>query len=589
MTLPAVAPIALIGAVALTVLLLYLLKPSPRRLIVSSTLIWRRVLRARNRAPDRMRWWISLLLAMFIALGVASALTRPALDALGATAERVVLVLDNSATLATLMSDGQTRWEHAQARAREIIASGGPDSRYLVADTQHSIASPRFEEPVAALQTLAGLRVMPWADPLFPDVLAIREPNLRAWFITDGVAPIQIPPGVETRSVFQIADNVGITAFDVRAVPGDARRHQAFVQVLNASPGAKRVELQVAGVGRSPMIRTLDIAAGTVAGETFDVSTFGGGPLRALVTAPRDALAADDIAFAYLPASRAIRVGLVSAGDAALERTLRLLPRAQLLLIPPQRVNARSGVDVWVFDRYAPAQPPLAPALLFRPPRAQWLPASHGDVGATSVASWVRGHPITDGLSLRDVLAEHALAIQAESPAQVLAADANRRPLILASPSGLRWVEVAFALQDSNLPAQAGFPVFLSNVVDWMTGEPLALKSQPGEVRLPIAGATVVDLQGHAMSTRDALGATLVALDDPGLYAARAGERRLRVAVSVSDPSVTAVNASRLADQPAAPALQARRSNFAPWRALLLAAALLLVLEWWSYNRRLTV
>ena len=589
MTLPAVAPFALPGAAALTVLLLYLLKPSPRRLIVSSTLIWRRVLRARNRAPDRLRWWLSLLLATLITLAVASALTRPTLDALGATAERVVLVLDNSATLATRTSDGRTRWEHAQARAREIIESGGADSRYLVADTQRSIASPRFEEPAAAVQTLSSLRVVPGVNPLFPDVLAIRDQNLHAWFITDGVAAIQAPEGVETRSVFQIADNVGITAFDVRAVPGDARRHQAFVQVLNASPGAKRVELQVAGAGRSPMTRTLDMPGGTLANETFDVSSFGGGPLRAVVSTPHDALAADDIAYAYLPARRAIRVGLVSTGDAVLERTLRLLPRAQLQLVPPQRVSTRSGVDLWVFDRYAPAQPPLAPALLFRPPQAQWLPVSHGDLGATGVTSWVRGHPVTDGLSLRDVLAEHALAIRADAPTQVLAADANRRPLILASASGLRWVEVAFSLQDSNLPLQAGFPVFLSNVVDWMTGEPLALKLQPGELRLPLAGAQVVDLQGHAIATQEALGATLVALEQPGLYTARAGERRLRVAVSVSDPAVTAVNASRLADQPAAPASRARRWNPTPWRALLLAAALLLVLEWWSYNRRWTV
>jgi hypothetical protein len=112
---------------------------------------------------------------------------------------------------------------------------------------------------------------------------------------------------------------------------------------------------------------------------------------------------------------------------------------------------------------------------------------------------------------------------------------------------------------------------------------------QPGELRLPLAGAQVVDLQGHAIATQEALGATLVALEQPGLYTARAGERRLRVAVSVSDPAVTAVNASRLADQPAAPASQARRWNPTSWRALLLAAALLLVLEWWSYNRRWTV
>src|SRR5262249_27616172 len=106
---------------------------------------------------------------------------------------------------------------------------------------------------------------------------------------------------------------------------------------------------------------------------------------------------------------------------------------------------------------------------------------------------------------------------------------------------------------------------------------------------LPLAGAQVVDLQGRAIQTREAMGATLAALDEAGLYTARAGERRLRVAVSVSDLSVTAVKASRPADQPAAPTPPAPGRHFAPWRALLLAGALLLVLEWWSYNRRWTV
>jgi Ca-activated chloride channel family protein len=589
MRFSAIPPLALLAAVAFAVVLLYLLKPSPRRLIMSSTLIWRRVLRSRNRTPDRLRWWISLLLAAAIALSIALALTQPRLDALGGAAQRVALVLDNSATLATLTADGKTRWEHAHERAREVVHSGGAGSRYLVADTQRTIASPRFEEPDAALETLGRLRVVPGGEPLFPDVFAADGTDLRAVFVTDGVAAVLPSPGAETLSVFQVADNVGITAFDVRAIPGDARRHQGFVEVLNASPGAKRVELQVAGAGRGPIARVLDIPGGAVASETFEVSVFESGPLQASVSTQYDAFAADDVAYSYLPASKAIRVGLVTAGDSFLERSLRLLPRTQLRIVPARRVSARSGVDVWVFDRYAPAQPPGVPTLLFRPPHADWLPASDGDLGATAVAAWVRGHPVTDGLSLRDVLAEHALAIRAGARTQVLATDASRRPLILASASGPRWVEVAFSLEDSNLPLQAGFPVFLSNVVDWMTGEPLALKSGPALVQLPLTGAKVLDLQGHTVATREVAGATLVEVERPGLYTATAGDRRVRLAVNVADPAVTAVNASRLAPEPAAPGLQAWHWTVNPWLALLLAAALLLVLEWWTYNRRLTV
>ncbi len=589
MMLSAPPSLGLLAAVALAVVLLYLLKPSPRRLIVSSSLMWRRVLRERSRTPDRLRWWVSLLLAAAIALAIALALTGPELDAIGVPGQRVALVLDNSATLATLTTDGRTRWETAQERAREVVHSGGPDSHYLVADTQRTIASPRFEEPDAALATLGRLRVVPGGEPVFPDVFAADGTDVRAVFVTDGVAAVLPPPGVETLSVFQVADNVGITAFEVRAVPGDARRHQGFVEVLNASPGAKRVELHVAGAGRGPITRVLDIPGGAVASQTFDVSAFESGPLQASVSTQYDAFAADDVAYSYLPASRPIRVGLVTAGDSFLERSLRLLPRTQLRIVPARRVSARSGIDVWVFDRYAPAQQPGVPALLFRPPHAEWLPASDGDLGATAVTAWVRGHPVTDGLSLRDVLAEHALAIRAGARTQVLATDASRRPLIVASASGPRWVEVAFSLQDSNLPLQAGFPVFLSNVVDWITGEPLALKFGSALVRLPLTGAKVLDLQGRRVATREVLGATLVEVEQPGLYTAIAGDRRVRVAVNVADPAVTAVNTSRLAGQPAAPGLQARPRGVKPWLTLLLAAALLLVLEWWAYNRRLTV
>ena len=593
LTLAPAAALALLAAVAAAVILLYWLKPTPRRLTVSSTLIWRRVLRERKRAPDRLRWWISLLLALLIALSVALALTSPEVASISGNAQRIVLVVDNSTTLAALTSDGKTRWDHAIQRARELLGSGGAGSRYLVADTQRLIASPYFEEREAALGTLGRLRVVAGSEPAFPGVVPAGDTDVRTVFVTDGVAALSPPPGVETVSVFQAADNAGITAFEVRALPGDPRRFQAFVEVLNGSLGAKQVELHVAGAGGQPLIRALDMAGGAQTSETFDVSGFEGGPLRASLTMQYDALPVDDVAYSFLPPHKLIRVGLVTAGNPFLERSLRLLPRAQLSVMTPERFHARaqSGVDAWVFDRYAPSQQPGAPALLFRPSRADWLPAQRGDLGETAVSGWIRGHPVTDSLSLRDVLADHALAIRSGAGVTIIASDLHGRPLILASASGQRWVEVAFALGDSNLPLQAGFPVLLSNVLNWMTGEPLAQQSGLGLVQVPVTGAKVFDLQGQKVATRDVPGATLIEAEQPGLYIAVAPDRRVHVAANITDPAVTAINASSLAERPVAPIPQAGAPRWAanPWFALLLIAALLLVLEWWSYNRRLTV
>jgi len=587
--LPPGFALGLLGVVAAAVVLLYLIRPSRRRWTVPSALIWHRVLRSRSRAPDRLRWWASLLLAIAVALMLALGLARPELGAFVGAVERVAVVLDNSATLATLTADGRTRWEHAIQRARQVVHAGGAGSQYMVADTQRLIASPRFEEPDAAIATLDRLRVVPGGHAVFPDVLASANAAVRVVLVTDGVARLPVPMEAEAFSVFQPADNVGITAFDVRAVPRAPRRYQAFVEVLNASPGAKQVELRVAGAGRPSVARVLDIPGGATSSEIFDVFGFDGGPLRASISAQYDALAADDVAYAYLPPNKPIRVGLVAAGDSRLDRSLRLLPGVRVSAVSPQRVGARGDVDAWVFDGYAPERAPAAPALIFRPPPAGWLPASEGELSATAVAGWAASHPVTDGVSLRDVLVERALALRVHGDAQVLASNADGQALILASASGPRWVEVAFALRDSNLPLQPGFPVLLSNALDWMTTEAPALQSAPGLIRVPVAEADVLDLRGRQVPARRLPGATLVEAEEAGVYTATAGDRRERVAVSVADAAVTAVNASRLARDPATTVSPTPRPAFDPWRGILLTAALLLILEWWAYNRRLTV
>jgi hypothetical protein len=120
-----------------------------------------------------------------------------------------------------------------------------------------------------------------------------------------------------------------------------------------------------------------------------------------------------------------------------------------------------------------------------------------------------------------------------------------------------------------------------------MTADPPALQSKPGLVHLPVADADVLDLHGRRVLTQQIPGATLIEAQEPGIYTATAGDRRLRVAVNVADAAVTEVNANR---PPAtAPVWRASHSAVDPWSVILVIAAGLLVLEWWTYNRRLTV
>jgi hypothetical protein len=598
--LPAASAWLLLAGTAGLVVLLYWLKPTPRRLVVASGLIWRRVLESRKRQPERWRWWLSLLLALGIALAIAAALTRPEIAAVSGAASDVVLVIDTGPSMAARGADGRTRLARALERAESIVRASGAGSRYLVADTTRQVVTPALESREEALARLRALAPRAGVQPWFPDVA--QPPGagerLQLWFLTDGVAPFAVPREARVVSAFQVADNLGITAFEVRALPADARRHEVYLEVANGSPGWKRVEVQVAGVGAAPLTRALQLRGGAAASVVLDLSAFREGPLRATLRADADALDLDNTAYTYLPGKGRVRVGLLTAGNPALAQALQLLPRVEVEVVPIERWRDLARFDALVLDRFAPPRPPTVPALLIAPGAAPWLPPSATDVSDTQLERWDGSHPLLASVSLRDVLVDRAPLLKLEAPAggrrprfTPLAHGSRNEPLILATRENPRLALLTFALEASNFAQQASFPAFLSNAVNWLTREPRAAAVRIGQISVPAPQARVFDLEGRVVDTRPAPAATLFDAAEPGLFTAMTGEQRLRIAVNALDPQLTAINASRFARSAALapPAAGAPRLRIDPWMLLLALAAILLAVEWATYNRRMTV
>ena len=165
-------------------------------------------------------------------------------------------------------------------------------------------------------------------------------------------------------------------------------------------------------------------------------------------------------------------------------------------------------------------------------------------------------------------------------------------PLIVTHEDGVRWVSFAFGLEESNFALQPGFPIFLNNALDWMLAEKTAVARGLGVIEVPVPAARVVAADGQEVHTLSIAGGSVFEVDAPGLFTVVSAHQRLRVAVNLFDRRITDVNKSRLAQfKPGADApigahqLLAFDTTF----ALLLAAALLLLFEWWSWNRRMTV
>ena len=236
----------LLGTTVAAIVFLYWLKPPPQRVVIPSTLLWDRLLKEKKRNTffDRLRWWLSLMLALTIGLSVAAGIGRPELSSPGSDVRNITVVIDNSATMATRTANGFTRWENAVAHAGRLLRQGSASGKFLILDTSGQAPPREPGDRRPALEMLAGLTVSLGGSPEFPDLAEIES---ELFFISDGVMVEGAPPEATIISVFEPAHNVGITAFEIEALPSEPTRYHAFVQMKNASPVAKQVTLRLSG------------------------------------------------------------------------------------------------------------------------------------------------------------------------------------------------------------------------------------------------------------------------------------------------------------------------------------------------------
>ena len=166
-------------------------------------------------------------MALTISLLIALSIARPRIDWLTGKPQRIVIVLDTSPSMNTRTADGRTRWLHAVDEARALLDRGGPSDEFRVAETSGDTTFAFTSDPAEA-RAMIGELEPGQVEPRFP-VLDGNESHV--YFISDGVAIRDLPRGTEPVSVFEAADNAGITAFDIRPLPADPLAYEAYLEV----------------------------------------------------------------------------------------------------------------------------------------------------------------------------------------------------------------------------------------------------------------------------------------------------------------------------------------------------------------------
>lgn len=602
--------LALAGAVSALAAWLFLRKVRPPRLVVASLLLWQRVLDEPRALTlwERIRRAVSLVLTVAIAAALALAIARPSPRSADPSTSRgrLLIVIDSSWSMLAKTRGGPTRWDRAVAEARRIAAAAGDRPAALATTADGLVEGPTTDGTLleSALDRLApyGGDATAW-----PELAGADEVH----FLTDGTVARRLPDAVIVHSVFEPAANVGITAFDVRpsgssAEPADAdRAADAYLEVANFGPAAQEVRVTVTRGDAVVLDRRVSIAAGGALRQILPLARSDEAALQARVQAPENALEADDRAYAWIADARPAVVTVVGQDTAWLRPLVTGDPGMRASFVDPSRYDLavgdapreRPAGDLLIFDRWAPAQPPSTPAIYVAPPPdVAWLAppaaaAAAWRAGGEKRPRWISAgtHPVLRGVDPVTFTIEGARPFGAPGLFPI-ARSAAGTPLVYAADSAARrFVLLTFGPGESNLASAPGFPVLMGNAVEWLLRPDARGAQATGLASFSETTVRVAGPGGEAVPLVGVPGARLGVLRTPGLYVAEAAGAKSTFAVNAGDPQVSNTSRTTVEAGGRARAVAAQFAGRAWWRFLTAAVFLLALLEWWTWQRRITV
>jgi hypothetical protein len=586
-------PTALFGLLALPLLLLpYLIRRKPRRVMFSSLLL----LMESGEAASSRAWgrihlpWIFFLQLLLLALLIV-ALSEPVFSI---HPTNVAIILDNSATMQAVEA-GKTRLSLAKAKSRSVIDAVGVAGKIDLYVTTPRIAK-LSAAPLSATQAVSAIEAIEAYDLGDPpldynhilDQLAREHKYQRVYLFTDHPARGQTAT-TRAISVGQPQANFAVLGFDVhRASLANIAngKLEASVEVANFSSKDEKIKIVVKGADRALANRELLVAAGKTVTASFD--NLADQPFYQAEIENRDAFMLDNRRFAVLPAGRSLRILAVSPRPKEIA-SLKAIPGVDLDIIAPSAYGETdtSAYGLEVFHFATPAALPRNPTLFILPPQNDSLVDLAAPVTNITVSNWREPHTLTRYVNFSLFRPAYARPLKPQSAGETVIESANGPLAFAVERQGVRYLTLGFDplpyLGRENLPMS----IFTLNFLDWFsnagmksqaTGEPLALgRIEPGDSIVSPKGETISLTAGY-----DFFGATFY----QGIYERRRGGAKELSARNLQDLAESDLRTPTAIDLSGGTAQDGSTSvRFSFWPYLLIAAILLLLIEWFVTPR----
>ncbi|MBI4241809.1 MAG: VWA domain-containing protein, partial [Candidatus Rokubacteria bacterium] len=551
------SPLAfLLFSLSLPLVLLYFLKVRRREFRVSSLLLWEAVLRDREASAffQRLQRDPLLILQILALAALTLALARPAVTVMGHGAQRVVLILDASASMKAT-DVAPSRFAVAQREALATVERLGQGAEVMVieAGIQPQVLAPftRDRDRIKGAIRAAQARDLP--NRLVEAIqtarsLTVQDPKAEVHVFTDGALPQGAAaqdasdPRLRWVGAGGRSRNVGITNLAIRKTYYGAFDYQAFLSVVNYSAEPQSFTFSLTLDDRPVIEKPLALDPSVRRAVILPFSHQGGGVVRVRLDVADD-LAADNVAYAAIPPPRQIRVLLVSPGNLFLEKVLRVDPQVALEVRTPEAYQGgMEGFDVVVLDGVSPPKLGSGRYVLVNTAPPDVPLEILGRIEQPIVMDWDRSHPIMRYVDFSKVVIEEALRVRPLAAGKSLIEAVGGPLLYVLEEPQRKAVFVGFDLFRTDFPLRVAFPLILSNTLRWLHPAGLdqsSLQLQAGQpILLPVEHgvdtATVKTPSGRSVNASVTRGlVSFTETDEVGVYTVVTPKGETRVAVNL--------------------------------------------------------
>jgi hypothetical protein len=392
-------------AIVPALVLAYLARERPSRVIVSSVLAFRALHAMRKErfgGLPKFDWtfFVELLILILAVLAMA----RPYLIR---HANPIAVVLDNSAAMQARTRVGTTRFDQARNEADAMLSNSDASTvaLYLTAPQPHQVSGAPMSPTDAHFQIAQATASDSPADPaavanLLGELSSSGRVSKVIFASSRPLAP-PTPPRINAITVGDPIDNFAIGSFTLRRETFGAEALHARLTVANFSPKPQEIAITVSGDDKQ--LGAAKTNLGPRETGIVEFPSLGPAKVYKAELSPGDGFSLDNIAYATAGSLKSVSILFVSPHPADAQG-LDSIPGVTVSTKSPDAFTPAdlNNIDLAIFEFAAPKELPTVNSMLVMPPAGDPVFGfSAASVEPVQITRWSPIDPLSDAVNFR--------------------------------------------------------------------------------------------------------------------------------------------------------------------------------------------